>query len=141
MAKFKDFRPIDDKPEEEIALDIFDIIKDIRDPEKAATLEELNVLTEDSVSVKKLSDTYLQTTVTFTPTVPHCSLATQIGLCIREKLKRTLPYRAKINILIKQGTHSTEEEVNKQINDKERVAAALENASLLGLVNDCIEEK
>ena len=30
--------------------------------------------------------------------------------------------------------------VSKQINDKERVAAALENAHLLSLVNDCISD-
>lgn len=29
--------------------------------------------------------------------------------------------------------------VNKQLNDKERVAAALENTKLLGLVNKCID--
>jgi hypothetical protein len=28
--------------------------------------------------------------------------------------------------------------VNKQLNDKERVAAALENANLLDVVNNCI---
>ena len=47
-------------------------------------------------------------TVTFVPTVPHCSLASLIGLCIREKLKRTLPYRTKINIFVKEGTHASE---------------------------------
>jgi len=30
--------------------------------------------------------------------------------------------------------------VSKQINDKERVAAALENPSLLSLVNECISD-
>lgn len=29
--------------------------------------------------------------------------------------------------------------MNKQLNDKERVAAALENTKLLGLVNKCID--
>lgn len=31
--------------------------------------------------------------------------------------------------------------VNKQINDKERVAAALENPSLMQVVEKCLEEK
>lgn len=48
--------------------------------------------------------------VTFTPTVPHCSLASLIGLCIREKLKRTLPYRTKINIFVKKGSHASEDD-------------------------------
>ena len=30
--------------------------------------------------------------------------------------------------------------VNKQVNDKERVAAALENPSLLPIVEECIRE-
>ena len=33
------------------------------------------------------------------------------------------------------GTHSSEDAVNKQLNDKERVAAALENGHLLDVVN------
>jgi hypothetical protein len=36
------------------------------------------------------------------------------------------------------GSHSTEAAVNKQLNDKERVAAALENAALLDMVNRCL---
>ena len=36
------------------------------------------------------------------------------------------------------GTHSTEEAVNKQLNDKERVAAALENPNLVDMVNKCL---
>jgi len=141
MANFTQFCSVDDKPEEDIALDIFDIIKDIKDPEKPQTLEELEVLTEESVQAEKLSDTLLNTTVTFVPTVPHCSLASLIGLCIREKLKRTLPYRTKINIFVKEGSHASEEDVNKQINDKERVAAAMENPNLLELIDACIEER
>lgn len=31
--------------------------------------------------------------------------------------------------------------VNKQINDKERVAAAMENPNLLELIETCIEER
>lgn len=36
------------------------------------------------------------------------------------------------------GSHSTEAAVNKQLNDKERVLAALENPSLLEMVNRCL---
>lgn len=41
---------------------LVDIIKDIKDPERPETLEELNVLSEESVQVKKLSDRLIQTT-------------------------------------------------------------------------------
>jgi len=48
--------------------------------------------------------------IEFNPTVPHCSLATLIGLCIRIKLERNLVDRFKLDIFIKKGTHATEEE-------------------------------
>jgi len=76
--------------------------------------------------------------VRFTPTIPHCSMATLIGLCLRVKLLRSLPPRLKVDILISPGAHASEEAINKQLNDKERVAAALENDNLLGVVNQCL---
>ncbi len=36
------------------------------------------------------------------------------------------------------GSHSSEHAVNKQLSDKERVAAALENPNLLDMVNRCV---
>ncbi len=78
--------------------------------------------------------------ITFTPTVPHCSLATLIGLCLRVKLERCLMHKHKLDIYVGEGTHSIEEDVNKQINDKERVAAAMENPDLERMVEECIKE-
>ena len=77
----------------------------------------------------------------FTPTIPHCSMAQLIGLCIRVKLLRSLPRRFKVDIYVTPGTHNSEEAVNRQLNDKERVAAALENAQLLKVINGCIAPK
>jgi hypothetical protein len=65
-------------------------------------------------------------------------MATLIGLSIRVKLLRALPPRFKVTVRISPGTHDQEASVNKQLNDKERVAAALENGSLLDLVNRCV---
>lgn len=48
--------------------------------------------------------------VEFNPTVPHCSLATLIGLCIRVKVERSMPYKIKLDIFIKKGAHTTEHE-------------------------------
>ena len=45
---------------------------------------------------------------------------------------------AQVEVKITPGTHQSEAALNKQLNDKERVAAALENGSLLELVNKCI---
>ncbi|GAA51951.1 MIP18 family protein At1g68310 [Clonorchis sinensis] len=43
-----------------------------------------------------------------------------------------------IKVSIAPGTHISEEEINKQLADKERVAAALENPTLRKLVDDCL---
>ena len=40
-----------------------------------------------------------------------------------------------VRVRITPGTHTSEDAVNKQLNDKERVAAALENGHLLDVVN------
>ena len=74
-------------------------------------------------------------TVLFTPTIPNCSMATLIGLMIRVKLHRCLSSQFKIDVFIRPGAHEQTTEVNKQLNDKERVFAALENAGLLNMVN------
>ncbi|CAI9095232.1 OLC1v1031128C2 [Oldenlandia corymbosa var. corymbosa] len=61
-----------------------------------------------------------------------------IGLCLRVKLMRSLPSRFKVDIRVAPGTHATEAAVNKQLNDKERVAAALESPNLSSMVEDCL---
>ena len=72
-------------------------------------------------------------------TIPHCSMATLIGLAIRVKLLRSLPDRFKVSVSISPGTHASEAAINKQLADKERVAAALENGHLLQVVNQCLD--
>lgn len=79
--------------------------------------------------------------IKFTPTIPHCSMATLIGLSIRVLLLRTLPARFKITVEITPGSHTSEVAINKQLADKERVAAALENNHLLEVINQCIRIK
>jgi len=78
--------------------------------------------------------------VQFTPTIPHCSMATLIGLSIRVRLLRSIPRRFKVDVEIYPGSHASREAVNKQLADKERVAAALENAHLVEAVNNCIKD-
>jgi len=98
-------------------------------------LEQLNVTQQQLIKVDDANN-YIE--VCFTPTIPHCSMATLIGLCIRVKLLRSLPSRFKVDIKVTPGSHASEDAVNKQLNDKERVAAALENGHLLDVVNNCI---
>ncbi|KAK1698681.1 hypothetical protein QYE76_015378 [Lolium multiflorum] len=110
-------------------------IRDIKDPEHPYSLEELNVVTEDSVEI---SNELSHVRVTFTPTVEHCSMATLIGLCLRVKLMRSLPPHYKVDIRVAPGSHATEAALNKQLNDKERAAAALENSNLLDTLEECL---
>ncbi|CEG36262.1 Uncharacterized conserved protein [Plasmopara halstedii] len=115
--------------------EVFEILRHINDPEHPLTLEQLKVMSLENIH---LDDVNSRIKVYFTPTIPHCSMATLIGLCLRVKLLRSLPSRFKVDILITPGSHSSEAAVNKQLNDKERVAAALENSHLLTVVNKCI---
>ncbi|XP_058001549.1 protein AE7 isoform X2 [Hevea brasiliensis] len=85
--------------------EIFDHIRDIKDPEHPYSLEELKVITEDAIEV---DDKRSYVRVTFTPTIEHCSMATVIGLCLRVKLMRSLPSRYKVDIRVAPGTHATE---------------------------------
>ncbi|XP_058638050.1 cytosolic iron-sulfur assembly component 2B [Onychostoma macrolepis] len=123
--------PIDDR-------EIFDLIRSINDPEHPLSLEELNVVEQMRVNV---NDEESAVSVEFTPTIPHCSMATLIGLSIKVKLLRSLPDRFKIDVHITPGTHASEDAVNKQLADKERVAAALENSQLLEVVNQCLSTR
>lgn len=129
------------KSETELRESIYDLLRTIKDPEKPQTLEQLDVVYEDCVNICKSTPKGVSVIrIEFNPTVPHCSLATLIGLCIRVKLERHLLSSFKLDIYIKEGAHSTEEEINKQINDKERIAAAMENPNLRDLVEKCIRD-
>ncbi|GJN23144.1 hypothetical protein PR202_gb10766 [Eleusine coracana subsp. coracana] len=88
------------------ALDVFDTVRDIKDPEHPYSLEQLSVLSEESVSVdEKLG----RIQITFTPTVQHCSMATVIGLCLRLKLMQNFPPHFKIDIKVAPGSLANEE--------------------------------
>jgi metal-sulfur cluster biosynthetic enzyme len=122
--------------------EIFDIIRNIQDPEHPLTLEQLGVVSLNQITkqIAPYDPSLYILDVRFTPTIPHCSMATLIGLAIRVKLLRSLPSndRFKVAVRIEPGTHNSEASVNKQLADKERVCAALENKHLLGVVNKCI---
>ncbi|SCU87738.1 LAFA_0E08526g1_1 [Lachancea sp. 'fantastica'] len=119
------------------AQEIYDLIAYISDPEHPLTLGQLAVVNLPDIEVHENTDKskISEVVVKITPTITHCSLATLIGLGIRVRLERALPARYRITILLKQGSHQSENQVNKQLNDKERIAAACENDQLLGVVS------
>lgn len=127
---------------------VFDAIRDIRDPEHPHTLEELSVVTPESVHVTAPPDDtpgYGRVTVTFTPTVPHCSLASVIGLSIVMKLQETnvLATRGehyyKLNVRCAEDAHTQAQDITRQLGDKERVSAALENSRIASLLRQCVD--
>ncbi|EZG56788.1 putative FAM96B [Gregarina niphandrodes] len=117
--------------------EIFRHVKDIQDPEYPLTLEQLSVVDRDCV---EYDEPRRFCTVTFTPTVPHCNQATVIGLSLRSELSRVLPRDIATAVAIKQGSHNSEKSINKQLADKERVAAAMENAAVTTLLNRCVKD-
>lgn len=124
--------------------EIYDLISTISDPEHPLSLGSLAVVSLPDISLKPTlpsrPQSRLQTvTVLVTPTITHCSLATVIGLGVRVRLEQSLPPRFRVDVRIKEGTHSTAEEVNKQLADKERVAAAMENGTLMGVLKKMLE--
>uniref|UniRef100_A0A0B6ZR67 Uncharacterized protein n=1 Tax=Arion vulgaris TaxID=1028688 RepID=A0A0B6ZR67_9EUPU len=135
-------KQVEDSEDTEIKLlqeTIYDLISKIRDPEKPDTLEDLNVISESGVKVRRLNSGQLLAQIEFVPTVPHCNLASIIGLTMRSKLEQYLPEKLKVDINIKKGTHNIADEINKQINDKERISAALENPNLQKLIKECVD--
>ena len=134
-----------------------DLIRSISDPEhRSMTLEQLAVVSAPQITVAPS-----HVLIEFTPTVPHCGMSTLIGLSIRVRLLRALPTRFKVDIRVKPGSHQSEHAgqcafvtsmhsrqwlkatripiVNKQLNDKERVAAALENPALVEVLEICLQ--
>lgn len=121
------------------AQEIYDLLKDVSDPEHPLTLGQLGVVTLDRISVRDPGPHRVASVnVEITPTVTHCSLATLIGLGLRVRLERSLPRRFRVNITVTPGSHQSEQQVNKQLNDKERVAAACENQQLLGVISSML---
>ncbi|OJI97728.1 hypothetical protein ASPVEDRAFT_59377 [Aspergillus versicolor CBS 583.65] len=124
--------------------EVYDLISTISDPEHPISLGALAVVSLPDIRIKPalsdVPDSPLRTvTVLITPTITHCSLATVIGLGVRVRLEQSLPPRFRVDVRIKEGTHSTADEVNKQLADKERVAAALENGTLMGVIAKMLE--
>lgn len=102
---------------------VYELLRNIMDPEHPLTLEELNIISLENITV---DDKRNSIKILFTPTIPHCNVANIIGLMIRVKLLRSLPIRfkvkwytklinLKVDVSITPGTHQQEEQINKQL--------------------------
>ena len=122
---------MDDSVSDPVTVDeIFHLLKDIKDPEHPElSLAQLRVVRSDQIQVN--SD---HVVVEYTPTIPTCSVAVLIGLTLLRKLQLCVPMH--VHVRIRPGKHIQELQVNKQLADKERVAAAMENPNLARLVRE-----
>ncbi|KAG2253595.1 hypothetical protein Bca52824_083731 [Brassica carinata] len=118
-------------------LEVFDIllfahhIRDIKDPEHPYSLEQLKVLTEDSVEVDDTKSHPVCAELFFSGlhSLQRWNIVAwrPLSVSVSASLMRSLPSRYKIDIRVAPGTHATEAAVNKQLNDKERVGCTRES--------------
>ncbi|OLN82860.1 MIP18 family protein [Colletotrichum chlorophyti] len=126
--------------------EIYDLISTISDPEHPLSLGQLAVVNLPDIHINPppyagVSDPnkLVQVLVELTPTVSHCSLATVLGLGVRVRLEQALPPNYRVDVKVKENAHAQDDQVNKQLSDKERVAAALENDTLRGVLDKMLE--
>ena len=128
----------DDEREEIDEQEVYDLIPTITDPEHPLSLGSLGAVNLEDIKIipptsprSRISSVQ----VLITPTTSACSLTTVIGLGVKVRLMNALPPRFRVDVRIKEGTSSSADEANKQLGDKERVAAAMENRNLINMVN------
>merc|ERR1719331_1629602 len=121
----------------EIEEDVYFTARDVRDPEYPYNLGQLRVIYPQGISVDEHRQ---RMTVEFKPTVEHCSSARLISLCIRTKLVRDFGDQWKITVNCRPHSHHEWSEISKQVNDKERYHAALENDAIRLQVEQAIAD-
>ncbi|EME38275.1 hypothetical protein DOTSEDRAFT_48554 [Dothistroma septosporum NZE10] len=129
----------DESDREEIdEQEVYDLISNITDPEHPLSLGSLGVVNLSDIAIippASPTSRISSVRVLITPTTSACSLTTVIGLGVKVRLVNALPPRIRVDVRIKEGTSSSADEANKQLGDKERVAAAMENRNLVNMVN------
>lgn len=100
------------------------------------TLEDLKVVSKENIII---DDANSSIKVTFVPTTANCTMGSIIGLAIKVLLMRILPLRFRIEVLCQENTHESWASLNKQINDKERVLAALTNPNVMTVIEQSIQ--
>eukprot|EP00916_Digyalum_oweni_P022486 GHVL01037275.1.p1 GENE.GHVL01037275.1~~GHVL01037275.1.p1 ORF type:complete len:131 (+),score=29.95 GHVL01037275.1:62-454(+) len=124
--------------------DIFTSLSQIKDPEFPHTLGQLLVVTEDSVNVDEYKGII---NIKIQPTIPSCHLAPIIALSIRHKIDGDFGHLRRLSDGRRFKTdlavigHDEHVELTKQINDKERVAAAMHNEAIIKLVLECTQDE
>lgn len=71
------------------------------------TLEQLGVVNLNAI---ELSNQDRTVRVAITPTIPHCSMITLIGLCVKVQLLRLLPEYMRVSVVLEKNSHMQEAE-------------------------------
>jgi len=132
-----DAPPLSNEECDALRTDIYSVIRHIADPEHPHTLEQLRVVSLSGIHVAEVDRSVV---ITLIPTVPHCSLTLIIGLCIRVAVEAE-HRNIKLNFAIPANKHQTAAETSRQLNDKERCAAAMEIDSLAETVKRLISKR
>ena len=114
--------PLPSDSQEALRDELYSLVRRINDPEHPHTLEELGVVSKQHIWFRASTDRRHdgseaaereeqdeeeeESVIELTPTVPHCSLVTTIGLCVRHKVESAIP-NIKLAVLVRQGTHRT----------------------------------
>ncbi|KAI5165836.1 hypothetical protein NEIG_01889 [Nematocida sp. ERTm5] len=111
-------------------MSIFQIIRNIRDPEHSYTLEDLKVVSIDRIFIEKTPAGEFVRVVVI-PTIPHCSMVGLIGLSILYKLFNTLSSKYIVRVEVQEDSHTLANDVTKQLSDIERTYAAFLNPNII----------
>eukprot|EP00866_Antonospora_locustae_P000729 jgi/Antlo1/729/163 len=127
---------------------IFELIRDIRDPEHPYSLERLGVVRPDDIDVGEIRGTtealkhrglpLKYVSIVFRPTIPHCSMAGVIGLAIKLQMLKYVGEEYWTRVFVAEDTHVSWRALCKQLNDKDRVMAALENVHMVEMLDSII---
>lgn len=127
---------------------IFEIIRDIQDPEHPYTLERLGVVKSAYIDVGKVTPQGPEVkykglplkfiNVSFRPTIPHCSMAGIIGLAIKYQISKCVCVDYWVSVFLLEDTHVNWKALNKQLNDKDRVMAAFENEEMVEMLDSIV---
>jgi hypothetical protein len=122
----------------QIITEIYEIIRSIRDAEHPYTLEQLDVINEKEIQVEEKNGK-LYVTIFWKP-VNAGQYTAHVGMAILMKLQEKLKgmNKLKITLTMKGGSPKYRKMIDKQLNDKERLAAARENENLLSFIEGLI---
>ncbi len=123
----------------ELITEIYESIRCIRDPERPYTLEQEDVFTMKDIVVDEKCGRKT-VTIYWKPPLPICAYTAHIGLAMRIKLEREIKgfHKMKLFILVKEGSRKQKKVLDKQLNDKERIASAKENGEVMDFIESLI---